>query len=520
MENLYLNYKNILSDINMEYLRYNKVDIEFLSSFKDQMLSYHFLDLYIQCINILCNYYLKIANYQFFNILHTELNTFSEENEGYSRVCCVLLEGIYYWYYGQKYDKSLECFLKAKDLLTTFQNLDKQIEYRLLHLIGVVYCSKNDFLKAYKFLNMAINFKLKESDGFLKAQTYGWLAILESSYGNREKAIEYNIKCAEILKHYKIFTSYSDVLNSIGLLYLDLEKNDFAFESFNESLSIALKYDLVDIIADAYNNIGLVYKEINDYEKAEEHYFNSIEVRKKTNNLMKLSFTKTNLGNLYLDESEFIKAREYFYKSLEIALKIDNKAFLVTLYCHIADLYLRQSDLKNAFKNIKKAEKISLEYFDKNVKENIYHMFSIYYEQKKQYKNALKYYKMTEQIKQEIKTHETEIRLDILHAKNEIDKVKSEYEIKIKKEKQIAALAMAVTANHEINQPLTILQTSVDILMQESELETFTDKQKKYLFKIEEAVEKIDKILLKFRTQNNLRFDDYLGEGVKMVKYD
>ncbi|MCP5107856.1 MAG: response regulator [bacterium] len=85
-------------------------------------------------------------------------------------------------------------------------------------------------------------------------------------------------------------------------------------------------------------------------------------------------------------------------------------------------------------------------------------------------------------------------------------------------EQKNAALAMAVTANHEINQPLTVLQGNLEIYLTSIDRENLNPKQQKCLAKIEHSIEKIQVLLEKFSRSDSIYFEEYLGHK-KMVVF-
>ncbi|MCK5055276.1 MAG: response regulator [Candidatus Aminicenantes bacterium] len=90
---------------------------------------------------------------------------------------------------------------------------------------------------------------------------------------------------------------------------------------------------------------------------------------------------------------------------------------------------------------------------------------------------------------------------------------------RINEEKRDAVKAMVVTANHEINQPLTMIQGYVDLLKQSMNSQSQSVAQKKYLDGIERAFERIMIILERFRESAAIRFTNYLP-NIKMVLFD
>ena len=86
-------------------------------------------------------------------------------------------------------------------------------------------------------------------------------------------------------------------------------------------------------------------------------------------------------------------------------------------------------------------------------------------------------------------------------------------------ERKSSVLAMAVTANHEINQPLMIIKGNLEMLQLTSSPENISDKNKKYIARVEEAVDRIKTILDKFKHSGSFQFDEY-GGNTKMVMFN
>ncbi len=97
-------------------------------------------------------------------------------------------------------------------------------------------------------------------------------------------------------------------------------------------------------------------------------------------------------------------------------------------------------------------------------------------------------------------------------------RVKAERE-KAVLERKTSALAMAVTASHEINQPLMILNGNLELFMMTIDLESLKPDQIKRLNNIGSSLERIQEILKKFHSADAIRFEEY-SEGTQMVVFD
>ncbi|MCP4217676.1 MAG: response regulator [bacterium] len=86
-------------------------------------------------------------------------------------------------------------------------------------------------------------------------------------------------------------------------------------------------------------------------------------------------------------------------------------------------------------------------------------------------------------------------------------------------ERKLAATAMAITANHEINQPLTVLHGNFEIYKQLLRDEPMTEKKQKCLDKMDKSLERIQAILTKFLKSGatEIDFGRYVGNTEMVV---
>jgi signal transduction histidine kinase len=91
----------------------------------------------------------------------------------------------------------------------------------------------------------------------------------------------------------------------------------------------------------------------------------------------------------------------------------------------------------------------------------------------------------------------------------------------IELEKYNSILAMIVTANHELNQPLTTIQGYLHLLKDELNDKGIAFNQK-YLQKIESSVDQMASTLEKYSSTKEFEITSYLKTGnsnIKMVKF-
>lgn len=89
----------------------------------------------------------------------------------------------------------------------------------------------------------------------------------------------------------------------------------------------------------------------------------------------------------------------------------------------------------------------------------------------------------------------------------------------IRLEQKNAALAVAVTANHTINQSLTVLQGNFELYRKSIEKNLLTEKQQRFLNRMKDSIERINTFLLEMTDPTSIHFENYLGSK-KMVVFE
>jgi two-component system cell cycle response regulator len=102
---------------------------------------------------------------------------------------------------------------------------------------------------------------------------------------------------------------------------------------------------------------------------------------------------------------------------------------------------------------------------------------------------------------------------------NSYEDLKKSQEQVVELERKNAIMAMAVTANHELNQPLTVLGGYIELLQESMPPALRSGKQGKCIKKIRESFERINSILDKFNKSKAVKLEDYIGDR-KIVVFE
>ena len=113
----------------------------------------------------------------------------------------------------------------------------------------------------------------------------------------------------------------------------------------------------------------------------------------------------------------------------------------------------------------------------------------------------------------------TEQKKTEVQLKKSYQELEHAQEAIIELERKNTAMAMGVTANHEINQPLYVIKMNLGMLSKVVNRESQDDKYGKFLLKMDKALLQIQTTLDKYKELESVRFEDY-NDDIKMLVFD
>ncbi|HPY97391.1 MAG TPA: hypothetical protein PL063_09290 [Candidatus Cloacimonadota bacterium] len=207
------------------------------------------------------------------------------------------------------------------------------------------------------------------------------------------------------------------------------------------------------------------------------------------------------IGAAFLKLDQFEKGMEYLNKNLQLNLEVNNKHKIAKSYTSIAEAYLNHDYSVEALQTCDLAMEYAAEFNDPDLLIKIYEVYSKYYQNHNNYKKSYEFYTLgiTERNKS---SKENNLRSILqLQKKIEMNNIERNAKIKEQEEALKGSIAMAITANHHINQPLTVLQGNVDLI--NSKLEACNMSfDKTFLIQIQEMIEEIQHALHIFKKNN------------------
>ncbi len=420
-----------------------------------------------------------------------------------------LIVGTYHWNYC-KFDKAVEYLEKSSEYYKSLND-----EYNTIFVaqnLGVAYYKLNDYKKAFEYLNFAYINIGKVDNLRVKGSIYSWFGILHNEIGLVDKAFELLLKSDELFKESRYYYGYATNQNSVGLIYFNIGNYEKAIICFREAARCGREGKADQIVADSLNNISMVYDSQGDLQSGIKYALESLELRRKCGPDDKLLTTLCVLARSLMLGDILTNIPPLLDEALLIANKINTPKNFFLCYKNYSRYYLMIGELDKALDYAQKCLKIGEEIQNNPFIDESYGLLISYYQKIGDFSKALDYSEKSRGLMREIFGAETKSKVENFHYQYEIMSLKTEYEAKLQREKINAALAMAVTANHEINQPLMIIQGNIEMFIGSFHDFELTEHQERYLQKINNGMDRIRDILTSFKTKTEINFTDYSDE--------
>lgn len=467
--------------------------------------------------------------YGFLGLSYTITNKRTEAEECYTEVETILnkssapnivakanlMLGTFYWNFCE-FEKSVSYFKVA---LSNFKLLkDEYNTIIVTQNLGIAYFKISDYKKAYTHLHEAYINIDKIDNTRIKGTICSWFGILHNEIGLYEKSFDLMLKSDDYFLESKYYYGYASNQNTIGLVYYNLADSEKAIACFLQAEKYGRELKVAQLTADALSNLAMTYNRLANYSKAIAYAKESIEIRKECGPIDKLHSTYSVLVGIYIHSMDYPATEEALSTLYEITLQIDNSRSYYLYYHNYADYCVTSNNLEDAYDYICKSISIAEDIDNPAYRHDSYILMKSYYSAMGDYQKALKYSEKASSIFTEISGFTTKQKINNLNYQFEIMLLKNNYENKIHQEKTNAALAMAVTANHQLNQPLMIIQGNLEMFVNTFDEQQLNESQKRYLAKINDGLDRIKDILERFRTNTEITFTDYANDN-EMVEF-
>ncbi len=306
---------------------------------------------------------------------------------------------------------------------TSFKKIDSivgKIKYDTLQMFSLIDLSKKEKyaqgeIFAYNMLGrvnrMAANYakaisyhqkayQKAEKVGDIHAEIYSlnMLGVVYRRMDAVKSALEYHNKALEIAQKVKqkdrdITKNIAISHNSIGNIYLLLQREDLAMGHFKKALEIEKGFKNKLGQAINFQNIGSILEQRGQLDKALEYYNKSLKVNKIIRSKVGKIICKTSISNVYLKKNQPEKALEIMQPNLALAVKLKDDYYLSDVYIHYGRILDALKEYNKAKEYINKGLVIAAEKNILSEKASAYQLLSTINEKQGHFNDALLFHK-------------------------------------------------------------------------------------------------------------------------------
>ncbi|KAA3600981.1 MAG: tetratricopeptide repeat protein [Calditrichaeota bacterium] len=431
---------------------------------------------------------------------------------------------------------------KEKEFLKTYEQAleeSRKISFyemtaKISFSLGNFYHKKDNFKEALKHYNEALEIyeKLKDQIGF--AKTLSEIGTVEVSIGNYSLALKNHLKSLEIFEKLEDQNEVAIQLTNIGLVNQFLREFDTSLEYLFDALKFLENSEDRIAYAKALSYIGISYYG-KEEEKCLEFYQKALEIFEEEGEEDGVISQSANIGIAYLSLENFKLALKFLRKPLSYYRKKNSKYQLAICLLNIGNCQIYLDKLDESIETFLEALDLAEELDSKNLASQISVSISQAYELKGNYERSLAYFKKFSQTKDKVFNEELKAQTAEMQTRYETEKKEREAEIyklknvelvklndKLSKtlqelkeaqeqlveaEKNKMFLAMVTTANHQLNQPLSVIQGNLELIKHKT-YQKLDQETKIHLDKISKNVFRCSEIL---RSLGEIKKPDYIS---------
>ncbi len=190
--------------------------------------------------------------------------------------------------------------------------------------LGICYYNLNDFVRADKYLRLALQAKLNDND----------------------------------------FTYYTVVLTNLATLYLQNNEAPKAYRILKEAEQILTKRNENKYLAHIYNSLGAYYQITNRHTDSALYYYQqSLKYALQYSESLTIVSAYYNIGDYYFNKKNFSKALEVLNKAYKVNEERADDKYKIRILALYSDIYDSLKDYKNAYFYKKQEHELSQKIF-------------------------------------------------------------------------------------------------------------------------------------------------------------
>jgi len=287
---------------------------------------------------------------------------------------------------------------------------------------------KNDFARSMDYSQQALVIATKMKESSLIAASHHMLGGTLLLMGDLDKGLQQYLKSLKLYEELKDPDKIIETIQSIGVLYGNLQDYNQALEFFrkaislyNERLTEKGNSSFRKIYA-VYVNIGSVYGAKGEDRSALEYYLKGLELAEAQGEYKELGVIYYNLAKCHFNLMEFEKAYGFIQNSLAIYTKTSDKRGIATCNLALGNYYIGIEEFPMAGAAVQKALNQGKEVGSLQIQQYAYQLMSLVYEETNQHNKSLGAYKLYKSTYDSLLNQQTLAKITQVKMQFEFDK--------------------------------------------------------------------------------------------------
>lgn len=358
--------------------------------------------------------------------------------------------------------------------LTLFESLnDKDGERKTLNTLGILYGESGALTGALKtFLALqTLCAELGDKKGEAEALNNAGLAYL--FLGDLASALDYHLRALKLFEENGFGDGVSCTLNNLGEVQQELDRPRDALGYFLKSLETSESLDTYTR-AHTLSNIGRSYLKLGNFERALVYNNESLALMEQLGDRLGVSYTLDDLGQTHMRMNQLLQAEECLNKSLTVKKEVGAKKGEAETCILLGRLYTRQGRFELALDFLHEGLACGQA---ANAKTEVYEAHEALaeaYEQNRQFREATLHLKFFLKVKDEVFNEKSDLRLQGLQIRYEVERTQKEKEIyrlrNVELAEAIDELSMLTASLQKANEEKTLLLEQLEKQTREDSL--------------------------------------------------
>ena len=304
--------------------------------------------------------------------------------------------------------------------------------------LGYALYGQGRYAEALKYLDTACKYYENEDDTTGMYWSISRSALIEQDNGNVEKFLEMERNCLDLAKQKGDDAFCRIQLLRIAALYNEVDDNSTASEYYRQAYHNLDTLTGNKLIGSCAFKFGAEFQtKLKHYDSAKYyyHFMDTSEPRARR-------FYLASSGRMLYAQGQYEQALINFQRSLQYNREVNDQNQIMILLDGIGRLYLTTGRMDSAYLYAKKSLTMATKTGMVAAEKGAFQIIASFYEQQHQYDSALVYFKkytvlkdraLTKELNKKLGTYKYEQQLAVLNEEKEIQKVKLNNEVVLKK---------------------------------------------------------------------------------------